>query len=114
MAPTRASFHRMKVNMELNFFKENYIKKNSADIVRKKKLLMLIKSDFSFSHINFGSYSPSKNEHSLYTCTTNSQHTLHYPHVILFYKFAYMIMVIEIQPPKKIVCGKKGIKARQT
>ena len=34
----------MKVNIELNFFKENYIYKSSADIVGKKKLLMLIKT----------------------------------------------------------------------
>ena len=45
MASTCASFPQetgMKVNMEVNFFKENYGNKNSADIVGKKKLLMLI------------------------------------------------------------------------
>ena len=57
----------MKVNMELIFFQGKVCNKNSADIMGKKKLLMLIKSDFYFSHVNFGSYSPSKHEHSLHT-----------------------------------------------
>ena len=42
------------------FFQGKLYNKSSADIVGKKKLLMLLRSNFSFSHINFGSYTPSK------------------------------------------------------
>ena len=61
MAPTSASFPRKqgwRSIWNLSFQGKPY-NKNSADIVGKKKLLMLIKSNFSFSHINVGSYSSS-------------------------------------------------------
>ena len=54
----------------------NFIIKNSPDIVGKK-LLMLIKRDFSFSHINFGSCSPQKMNMAYMPQSNNAPFIIH-------------------------------------